>query len=214
MHRVQRVPQTETQGRIHTSTATVAVLPQPKEVAPYISDRFHDRRQVDVDVRDRDIKLDTFRASQLLFSAVAVCSLLRQPGRAGSTSTPRTARCGSRTSPPALWSSARASVRSTRPAPPRHCAATHNGRTAPWRSRCSKPASLRTSASGSTRSGARCVAAWHDNTAQRLPPMHCRSARIPARARSASGHTTSRRTASPVRATLRLPSSTTTQIIA
>ncbi len=46
---MQRVPQTETQGRIHTSTATVAVLPQPKEV--------------DIDVKDKDIKMDTFRAS-------------------------------------------------------------------------------------------------------------------------------------------------------
>ena len=31
-HRVQRIPVTETQGRVHTSTATVAILPQPSEV--------------------------------------------------------------------------------------------------------------------------------------------------------------------------------------
>jgi peptide chain release factor 1 len=47
-HRVQRVPVTESQGRIHTSTATVAVLPEAEEV--------------DVDVRDEDIKIDVYRA--------------------------------------------------------------------------------------------------------------------------------------------------------
>ena len=34
-HRVQRIPVTETQGRVHTSTATVAILPQPSEVYWY-----------------------------------------------------------------------------------------------------------------------------------------------------------------------------------
>ena len=48
-HRVQRVPETETQGRIHTSAATVAVLPE-------VSD-------VQVEVRDQDIRIDTFRSS-------------------------------------------------------------------------------------------------------------------------------------------------------
>lgn len=48
-HRVQRVPETETSGRIHTSTATVAVLPEAEEV--------------EVDVRPEDLKIDTFRAS-------------------------------------------------------------------------------------------------------------------------------------------------------
>ena len=47
-HRVQRVPETEAQGRIHTSTATVAVLPEVTEV--------------EVDLRDEDLKIDTFRA--------------------------------------------------------------------------------------------------------------------------------------------------------
>jgi peptide chain release factor 1 len=47
-HRVQRVPKTEAQGRIHTSTATVAVLPEATEV--------------EVDLRDEDLKIDTFRA--------------------------------------------------------------------------------------------------------------------------------------------------------
>ena len=47
-HRVQRVPDTETQGRIHTSAATVAVLPQAEEV--------------DVDINEADLKIDTMRA--------------------------------------------------------------------------------------------------------------------------------------------------------
>ena len=49
VHRVQRVPKTETQGRVHTSAATVAVLPEADEV--------------DVEIRDADIRRDTFRAS-------------------------------------------------------------------------------------------------------------------------------------------------------
>jgi peptide chain release factor 1 len=48
VHRVQRVPDTEAQGRIHTSTATVAVLPEAEEV--------------DVDIRDSDLKIDTMRS--------------------------------------------------------------------------------------------------------------------------------------------------------
>jgi peptide chain release factor 1 len=49
-HRVQRVPQTEAQGRIHTSAATVAILPELDEIE-------------DVELRDADLKVDTFRAS-------------------------------------------------------------------------------------------------------------------------------------------------------
>ena len=49
VHRVQRVPETETQGRIHTSTATVAVLPEAQEV--------------DVQINPSDLQIDTFRAS-------------------------------------------------------------------------------------------------------------------------------------------------------
>ena len=49
VHRVQRVPATEAQGRIHTSTATVAVLPEAEEV--------------DVAVNDADLRIDVFRAS-------------------------------------------------------------------------------------------------------------------------------------------------------
>jgi peptide chain release factor 1 len=47
-HRVQRVPQTEAQGRIHTSAATVAVLPEAEEV--------------ELDLRDEDLRIDTMRA--------------------------------------------------------------------------------------------------------------------------------------------------------
>jgi len=49
VHRVQRVPVTETQGRIHTSAATVAVLPEAEEF--------------DIDIKDTDIRVDTFCAS-------------------------------------------------------------------------------------------------------------------------------------------------------
>ena len=49
VHRVQRVPETETSGRIHTSAATVAVLPEAEEV--------------DVQISDADIRVDVFRAS-------------------------------------------------------------------------------------------------------------------------------------------------------
>ena len=49
VHRVQRVPATETQGRIHTSTITVAVLPEAEEV--------------DVQVSESDLRIDTYRAS-------------------------------------------------------------------------------------------------------------------------------------------------------
>jgi peptide chain release factor 1 len=48
-HRVQRVPQTEASGRIHTSAATVAVLPEAEEV--------------DVQIDDKDLRIDVFRAS-------------------------------------------------------------------------------------------------------------------------------------------------------
>jgi peptide chain release factor 1 len=48
VHRVQRVPATETQGRIHTSAATVAVLPEAQDV--------------DIDVNEADLKIDTMRA--------------------------------------------------------------------------------------------------------------------------------------------------------
>jgi peptide chain release factor 1 len=49
VHRVQRVPETEAQGRIHTSAATVAVLPEAEEV--------------DIRIDDRDLRIDVFRAS-------------------------------------------------------------------------------------------------------------------------------------------------------
>jgi peptide chain release factor 1 len=49
VHRVQRVPSTESQGRIHTSTVTVAVLPEAEEV--------------DVEIEEADLRIDTYRAS-------------------------------------------------------------------------------------------------------------------------------------------------------
>ncbi len=49
VHRVQRVPETESQGRIHTSTATVAVLPEAEDV--------------DIEINPADLQIDTFRSS-------------------------------------------------------------------------------------------------------------------------------------------------------
>ena len=49
VHRVQRVPDTETQGRIHTSAATVAVLPEAEEV--------------DIKIEDKDLRIDVYRSS-------------------------------------------------------------------------------------------------------------------------------------------------------
>jgi len=49
VHRVQRVPDTESSGRVHTSAATVAVLPEAEDV--------------DVEINDSDLKIDTYRAS-------------------------------------------------------------------------------------------------------------------------------------------------------
>jgi peptide chain release factor 1 len=49
VHRVQRVPTTESQGRIHTSAATVAVLPEVEDV--------------EIEIHDKDIRIDTFRSS-------------------------------------------------------------------------------------------------------------------------------------------------------
>lgn len=48
VHRVQRVPETEAQGRVHTSAATVAVLPEAEDI--------------DIEVRDADLEMDTFRS--------------------------------------------------------------------------------------------------------------------------------------------------------
>ena len=49
VHRVQRVPSTETSGRVHTSTATVAILPEVDEV--------------EIEINEKDLRIDTYRAS-------------------------------------------------------------------------------------------------------------------------------------------------------
>ena len=49
VHRVQRVPKTETSGRVHTSAATIAILPEAEDV--------------DIEINDSDLKIDTYRAS-------------------------------------------------------------------------------------------------------------------------------------------------------
>ena len=89
VHRVQRVPETEASGRIHTSAATVAVLPEAEEV--------------DVRIEEKDLRIDVFRAA----------------GPADNRSTPPTARCASPTFRPASSSASRTRNRSTRTAPRR-----------------------------------------------------------------------------------------------
>ncbi|KAI9141146.1 peptide chain release factor 1 [Paraphysoderma sedebokerense] len=49
VHRVQRVPETESQGRLHTSTVTVAILPEPQDV--------------DINIAEKDLRIDVYRAS-------------------------------------------------------------------------------------------------------------------------------------------------------
>lgn len=49
-HRVQRIPQTEAQGRVHTSAITVAILPEPDE-------------NTEINIEDRDLRIDTYRSS-------------------------------------------------------------------------------------------------------------------------------------------------------
>ena len=50
VHRVQRVPKTESQGRVHTSTVTVAIIPEQEEVT--------------IKVDPKDIRIDTYRSRQ------------------------------------------------------------------------------------------------------------------------------------------------------
>lgn len=68
-HRVQRVPETESGGRIHTSTATVAVLPETEEV--------------EVDIHEKDIRVDTFAASgpggQSVNTTMSAVRLIHEP---------------------------------------------------------------------------------------------------------------------------------------
>lgn len=86
VHRVQRVPKTESQGRIQTSTATVAVLPEAEEI--------------DVQINQSDLRIDTYCASALAVSAL----------------TPPTPPCASPTCPPTPWCSRRSSVPRSRTA--------------------------------------------------------------------------------------------------
>ncbi len=84
VHRVQRVPVTESQGRIHTSAVTVAILPEAEEV--------------DVQISPDELRIDVFRSS----------------GPAARASTPPTRQCGSPICPPAWWSPARTKNLSTK----------------------------------------------------------------------------------------------------
>ena len=90
VHRVQRVPATETQGRIHTSAATVAVLPEAEDV--------------DIKIEDKDLRIDVYRSSG--------------PG-GQSVNTTDSARCASRTFRPASRLPSRPKSRSSRTRTPR-----------------------------------------------------------------------------------------------
>ena len=86
VHRVQRVPKTESQGRVHTSTATVAVLPEVEEV--------------DVEIDPNDVKVDVYRSTgpggQSVNTTDSAVRLTHLP--TGSWSSPvRTRRASSRT---------------------------------------------------------------------------------------------------------------------
>ena len=88
VHRVQRVPETEAQGRIHTSTCTVAVFPEPEDVG-------------EIEINKADLKVDTYRASgaggqhvNKTDSAIRITHLptrhrRRVPGRALAAQEPR-----------------------------------------------------------------------------------------------------------------------------
>ncbi|OOK78797.1 PCRF domain protein [Mycobacterium kansasii] len=90
VHRVQRVPVTESQGRVHTSAAGVLVYPEPEEVG-------------EVQIDESDLRIDVYRSS----------------GKGGQGSTPPTPRCGSPIYPPGSSSPAKTNDPScrTRPAP-------------------------------------------------------------------------------------------------
>jgi peptide chain release factor 1 len=112
-HRVQRVPATESQGRIHTSTATVAVMPEVEEV--------------EVTIEDKDLKIDVYRST----------------GRAGSRSTRQTRQYASRTSRPGSSSRCRTRSRSSRTSRRRCAcsarASTRQSASASRRARCRPP---------------------------------------------------------------------------
>jgi peptide chain release factor 1 len=107
VHRVQRVPATEGSGRVHTSAATVAVLPEAEDV--------------DIHIEEKDLRIDVFRAS----------------GPGGQSATPPTAPCASPTCRPVSSCSSRTRSRSTRtrPRPSRCCAPPLRCRAHPARGR-------------------------------------------------------------------------------
>ena len=108
-HRVQRVPATETQGRIHTSACTVAVLPEADEVGV-------------VTLNPAELRIDTFRASG---------------AGGGNTSTRPIRRCASPICPPDWWWNARMVAANTKtrhrlwPCWPRGCETNRNGNNMP-----------------------------------------------------------------------------------
>ena len=126
VHRVQRVPDTETQGRIHTSTATVAVLPQAEEV------------EVELDMKD--LRIDTFRSSAIRHpapSASPTCPPAWWWSARTSAASSRTRTKPSRSCAAACWPRNRASSRapSTPAVRPRWAAGTAAKRSAPTTSR-------------------------------------------------------------------------------
>ena len=122
VHRVQRVPDTETQGRIHTSTATVAVLPQAAEV------------EVQLDMKD--LRIDTFRSSAIRHpapSASPTCPPAWWWSARTSAASSRTRTKRSRSCAAACWPKKRPNSKtpSTPAARPRWAPATAARRSAP-----------------------------------------------------------------------------------
>ena len=111
VHRVQRVPSTESKGRVHTSTASVVVMPEPTEVDRHINDS-------DLRIGARALQRHSGTAAAAALTALTLRAVSQRysvpAALADSTSTRRRAQSASHTSPQASPLRSRMSVHSTR----------------------------------------------------------------------------------------------------